>query len=122
MKHLKRREIFVLLNKLCFENRISRLPPERVADTLVCTNSSELSSPEVERGILDSQDQKSLDTLKELLRIISTQKLLYICYRCLINSYIKSVSTSFEICSWFLFISAHSVRTFYVSFTRLTSR
>ena len=63
-----------------FENRISRLPPERIANTLVCTNSSELSRPEVEKGILDSQDQNSLGILKELLRIISTQKLLYICY------------------------------------------
>lgn len=41
--------------------KISISPPERIADTSVCSNSSEPSWPEAEEGILDSQDQELLD-------------------------------------------------------------
>ena len=37
-------------------SKIYTSSPERIADTSVCTNSSEHALPKVEEGILDSQD------------------------------------------------------------------
>ena len=47
-------------------SKIFTSSPEGVVDTSVCTNSSITARPEVEDGILDSQDQELLDILEEL--------------------------------------------------------
>ena len=50
----------------CNSCKISTAPPERSADTYVSSNLSQSVCPEIDKDILDSQDQELLSILEEL--------------------------------------------------------